>query len=244
MVTIKELQEKLRAFDSYARNHPQATSLQTQWSNLFATEGTTLNRNAANAFAAYYRDMRSKSRRTTRKMRGGSSPAPLTYQMVPGANVAVYGRFPVEADTDPSTIRDLDVFWQSGLTGTCGGSTAGWPTVPAGMGSNQVGAGRKRKSRKGRRSLRKSRSRKMRGGNFLDSLVYRPIISTAPQNIAQIGYHNAMGGVPSMPIPSSPVHHTWNYVSNGTAGLINPGAVTYIDSDMSKLASPVPWQTA
>lgn len=243
MKTVLELQDQLRTFDTFARTNSDPRSLQSKWSELF---DTSLHANEANAFASYYREMRSNThgsrsrrhsrRRNTRKaMKGGS--APLSYQMVPGANVAVYGRFPVEADTDPATIRDLDVYWQSGLTGTCGSGTAYWPSVPADMGSNKVGGGRRR--RRGR-----TMRRKMRGGNMLESLISRPVLSTVPENLLQIGVHNVQGGVPSMPVPSSPVQHTWQYMSNGTQGLINPGLVTQIDSDMTKLASPAPWQTS
>lgn len=249
MNTIKDLQNKLAQFDTFARAHSDSPRhLEAQWRTLFGSD-VPFTSNAANAFATYYKEMRSKtsgssrrSRRQTLKSRRGrrqlGGAAPLNYTMTPGANVAVYGHFPVPIDTDPGSIRDLDVFWQSGLTGTCGSNTAYWPTVPAGMGSNQVGGSRRRRvSRRGRRAP-------MKGGNMLESLTYRPVISTAPPNIAQIGYHNITGGTASLPAPASPVNHTWQYMSNGTAGVINPGVVTEIQGDMTKLANPAPWQTA
>jgi hypothetical protein len=240
MSTIKELHTKLAQFDTFARAHSEnPRDLQTTWRALFGND-VALPTNAAKAFATYYKEMRSKTgrtlkstRRRSRKQRGGA--APLSYTMTPGAFVDVYGKFPVEVGTDPASIRDLDVFWQSGLTGTCGQNTAYWPTVPANMGSNQVGGKRQR-------TIKRRRGRPMKGGNMLESLTYRPVISTAPPNMAQIGY-NHVTGVPGF-APANPVQHSWGYMSNGTAGVINPGVVTEIQGDMTKLASPAPWQTS
>lgn len=244
--TIKEIQSDLRAFDKHARTADSAEQLKKQWKSFFSQD---LSNEAANAFMRYYRSMRSK---TSRKMRGGM--APLSYQMAPGANVAVYGRFPVEADTDMSSIKDLDVFFNSGLSHSCGKENSSL-TVPENMGSNKVGGARRKSSRKAstqsrrrrtqrRRINRKSSTRRFHGGNLLESVAMRPMMATVPPNMLQVQFHNASGGVPPMPIPSSPVSHTWQYVSNGTAGLINPGAITNIGSDMTKMASPAPWQTA
>lgn len=237
MKTIAELQTKLRKFDARAQSADSSVIANT-WRDLF---GMSMDKQSANAFASYYKEMRSRSikrrdgcsrgnvtykkRRSSTKTRsykhrGGA--APLDYQMVPGANVSVYGHFPVEADTDPATIRDLDVYWQSGMT--CIGSPSGWPAPAADMGSNKVGGGR-----------RKRRTHRMRGGD-------RPFVASVPPNILQWGYNAAVGG--PAPVPSSPVQHTWQYLSNGTSGLINPGNVTPINSDMTRLASPAPWQTA
>ena len=250
MPSIKEIQSDLRAFDRYARTADSALALQKKWKSLTSQE---LSDEAANAFVRYYRDMRSSSK----KMRGGS--APLSYQMTPGANVAVYGRFPVEADTDPATIADLDVFFNSGMSHSCGKENSSL-TVPENMGSNKVGGSRRHRSRRAhvgggkrktqrhrmnrRRTLRRRAQRRYHGGNLLESVAMRPLLATAPPNFLQTQFHNGSGGVPSMPVPANPVSHTWGYVSNGTAGIINPGEITNIGSDMTKLASPAPWQTA
>ena len=240
--TIKNIQSDLRAFDKYARGAESATQFQKKWKSLFSQD---LSNDAANAFMRYYRNMRSK---TSRKMRGGAEGAPLNYQMTPGANVAVYGRFPVEVGTDMASIKDLDVFFNSGLSHSCGKENSSL-TVPENMGSNKVGGRRSRKTsarrrRTQRRRLNRRRStRRYHGGNLLESVAMRPMMATAPPNMLQVQFHNASGGVPPMPIPASPVSHTWQYVSNGTTGLINPGAISNIGSDMTKLASPAPWQT-
>jgi hypothetical protein len=250
MPSIKEVQSDLRAFDKYARTVDSAPALQKKWKSLTSQD---LTEDAANAFVSYYRNMRSSSK----KMRGGS--APLHYQMIPGANVSVYGRFPVEVDTDPASIRDLDVFFNSGMSHSCGKENTSL-TVPENMGSNKVGGSRRHRSRRAhaggkrntqrkrnamrRRTLRRRNMRRFHGGNLLESVAMRPFLATAPPNILQTSFHNASGGVPPMPVPASPVSHTWEYMSNGTGGLINPGDITRISADMTKLASPAPWQTA
>lgn len=131
--------------------------------------------------------------------------APLNYVMTPGADVSVYGRFPVEVDTDPGSIRDLDVYFQDALTLGCGNTkydnNVQWPQVPANMGSNQVGGARRnnhknhknhkrtvRKGRKGRKTLRQ-RQRRQRGGDIFNDIGnfftsgYTNITGSSPQGL-------------------------------------------------------------
>jgi hypothetical protein len=245
-MTIAKIQKDLKAFDQFARqaikHDGDATeALQTKWSTLFKSP---MSKESAKSFSQYYRKMVSKrgGKRTTRKiqkMRGGAasilSPATIDYQMVPGANVQMYGRFPVEADTDPSTIRDMDVYFNSGMSRTCGVENSA-RQVPAGMGSNKVGGSRRR--RRGR-TLR----RRHAGGSLMESLQVHPYVSTAPPNVFQVAANVWSGNTASIPAPASPVQSTWVPASHGTAGLINPGVVTNIGSDFSKLASPPAWQS-
>lgn len=248
-MTIAKIQKDLKAFDQFARQAIKrdggaVEALQTKWSSLFKSP---MSKESAKSFSQYYRKMVSKrggkrATRKTQKMRGGAatilSPATINYQMVPGANVQMYGHFPVEADTDPSTIRDMDVYFNSGMSRTCGVENSA-RQVPAGMGSNKVGGTRRNRRRGGKRSLR----RRHAGGSLMESLQVHPYVSTAPPNAFQVAANVWSGNTATIPAPASPVQSTWVPASHGTAGIINPGVITNIGSDFSKLASPPAWQT-
>jgi hypothetical protein len=256
MPTIAHIQQNIKMFDKQARqavtkSHPEE-ALQKVWNQLF---DTTLSNTSAKSFANYYREMRSK----TRTMRGGS-PAPLFYSMEPGV-VGVYGNFPTEIATDPASITNLDVFYQNSLTRGCGVENSSLH-VPEDMGSNKVGGKRTRTNRKSRKQARKSyknkrirnsrknarktlrkSNRKFYGGNLAESLMTHPYISSVPPNMIQQAAASISGATEPVPFPGSPVTHQWQYVSNGTAGIIDPGIVTPIGSDFAKLANHAPWQT-
>jgi hypothetical protein len=257
MPTIAQIQKDLKVFDTQARaalekDKPEA-HIQSSWESIFHMP---LSNTSAKSFTNYYRKMRSN----TRKMTGGM--APLSYTMTPGT-IGVYGNFPTEIASDPASIQALDVFYQNSLNKGCGIENSSLP-VPEDMGSNKVGGAKTRvksrkaarksyknkrvtKSRKNvRKTLRKGLRkgmRKYRGGNLTESLVMHPYISSAPPNLIQMAAATVSGATEPVPFPGSPVVHQWQYVSNGTAGLIDPGIVTPIGSDFAKLASPAPWQT-
>jgi hypothetical protein len=251
MPSIAHIQSQLKEFDTSARKASQAkdpeTALQKAWKRIFSMN---LDAASAKSFARYYREMRSKSR----SMRGGSNlhPASLSYQIVPA--VQAYGKFPVEADTDPATIRGLDIYFQDSLTKSCGIDSS---QVPADMGSKKVGGRRSRrvnrknrntykKQKKNRKSKRKNTlksSRKlMRGGNMLETLMSRPYLATVPSGVLQtVGTTwNASPQEPS----GSPVVPAWNYKTLGTEHLVDPGLVTPIGADLTTLVKPAPWQTS
>lgn len=247
MPSIKQIQGQLAAFDRAARHAESPDAIRKTWKRIFDKELSAV---AAKSFSQYYKEMRSKQRKTQRGgrrtrrrtyrrgrrvQRGGV--APVNYGTVPGVLAQTYGQFPVEVDTDPSSIRDLDVYFHDSLPLSKPGY---WPTVPADMGTNKVGG-----RRRGRKTQRRGRDRgTQRGGNLLDSLAMRPIpfISTPYPNIIQSASHNLSGITPPIPSPASPVAHT--YTLQGNAGVLqNPGMVTHIGSDFSRLASPAPWQT-
>ena len=245
MPSVRQIQEKLKAFDSAARHTETPDGFSAAWKRIFNQD---LSEAGAKSFARYYKDMRSKtsqkrSRRTMRRRRqqgGAYTPlpqAPVSYGMVPGILTNTYGNFPVEVDTDPSSIKDLDVYFHDSLPLSRAGY---WPTVPADMGSNKVGGG-SRRGKKGRKTRRRS-SKKQRGGNLLESLNMRPYVASPYPNIIQTATNAWQGGVPTIPSPPSPVNHTWQLQSSGQP--INPGVITPITSDFSKLASPAPWQTS
>ena len=261
MPSIAHIQSQLKEFDKAARKASETkdaeTALKNAWERIFATD---LEPASAKSFARYYREMRSRSK----TMRGGASFAPLNYQMTPGLHVQTYGSFPVEAGMDPASIRNLDVYFQDSLTKGCGIEDSG-RHVPATMGSNKVGgSNRSRRSghRKGRKTMRKGsvgrkssrnsrrktlrKSRRQqrgihRGGNLLTSLTTHPYLSSSPPNTIQNASVSWAGA--QQPPSGNPVVPAWGYATNGSDRLINPGLITQIGSDMTKLASPSPWQT-
>ena len=256
MTTIAQIQKSMRAFDTYARSHADVADIQAKWTSLFDTH---LDKKTATSFVQYYRKMKSHTRRSSKKQKGGM--APLNYTMTPGANVSVYGRFPVEVDTDPASIRDLDVYFHDALTKDCGNPAqdAAFPRPPSDMGSNQVGGRKSRRVNRRRNTLRKQKNRKTsrkvnrktnrkhrnyRGGNLGTTLAMHPFLASAPPNYLQT-VNNGWSGSPSpLPFPGAPTQHAWQYVSNGTAGTIDPGVVTPIGTDFSKLAGTDLYQTA
>lgn len=244
--SIADIQKKLGDFHRFARKPSHdAADYKREWERLF---GAPMSTTSANSFEHYYKDMRSKS--TRRRQRGGNAPVG-SIGMGPGLNVQNYGHFPVEIGMDPASIRNLDVFFQDSVR--CGSEDSS-RTVPADMGSNQVGAGRRRRSqrrrrnaaaataRKGRRGVR--RTYKQRGGNLLESLSMRaPFIynATPYPNPVQAANHWWSGSTSAVPVSGNPEHHTWQTQSSGLVGTVNPGIVSPLPSDLSRLASPPPW---
>jgi hypothetical protein len=254
-MTIASIRKKLKEFNAAASTDPAA--LQSAWSRVFKTDLST---KSANAFADYYRNMRSQ----TKKQRGGAaaalSPAPLSYETVPGANVAVYGRFPVEAATDMPSILNMDVYFQNSLTAGCGVQDSSL-RVPVDMGSNKVGGRRSRAAqRRGTKNMRKTYRKRnaarkastlrrrsavggrKRGGSLLESIGSRLYMATAPPNTVQLTSNNWAGM--AAPVSGRPEVAAWNYRSSGTDGLINPGMVSRIDGSFQQLANPAPWQSS
>jgi hypothetical protein len=245
MTSIAAIHNGLNAFDSAARTASSPDDIAAAWSNIFKQ---SMDAESAKSFSQYYREMRSKTRRgvnkrtrkaTRKNMKGGA--APINYQTVPGLPVQTYGRFPVEVDTDPSSIKDLDVYFHDSLPLSKAGY---WPTVPAGMGDNTVGAmkGGRRKRSSRRKTLRSRRSQK--GGDLLATLNMRslPFNPTPYPNPVQSAATLWSGATTSIPAPASPVQHTWSPAGLPGQG-INPRDVTDISSDFSRLASPAPWQS-
>ena len=108
--------------------------------------------------------------------------------------------------------------------------------------------GRKSSRNSRRKTLRKSRRQQRgihrgihRGGNLLTSLTTHPYLSSSPPNTIQNASVSWAGA--QQPPSGNPVVPAWGYATNGSDRLINPGLITQIGSDMTKLASPSPWQT-
>lgn len=256
MPSVKQIQGELARFDHAARSTETPDAFKALWKRIFNKE---LSEVGAKSFARYYKEMRSKTgtrakhRKTQsvrRRQRGGAAftlpSTPVNYGgTVPGLLTNTYGQFPVEVDTDPASIKDLDVYFHDSLPLSRPGY---WPTVPADMGSNKVGGGRRpRSGKRGGRKTRRRGSRKgrgQRGGNLLDSLAMRPFpfASSAPPNAIQSIYNSYSGGTSPVPSPASPVNHTWS-LSGTTGAPINPGLVSNISSNFSRSTSPPLWQS-
>jgi hypothetical protein len=178
-------------------------------------------------------------------MAGGGAlvGAPIDFQVTPGLPVQTYGNFPVEVDTDPSSIKDLDVYFHDSLPLSKAGY---WPTVPAGMGTNTVPITSTipQQPMKGGRRGRKTLRKKQRGGDLLATLNMRsiPFNPTPYPNPIQSAASAWSGATTPIPAPASPVQPTWSLAGLPGQG-INPRDVTDISSDFSKLASPAPWQS-
>jgi hypothetical protein len=201
--------------------------------------------------------MRSKNTRRKQKQRGGSAPiqgASLDYSMTPGLNIQAYGRFPIEAGTDPSSVRDLDVYFRDSLTADCGVKNSSLH-VPADMGSNKVGGGSRRQRKQRNRTLRRrrggrGRSRggfRQRGGDLLESITARaPFIhnSSVAPNMLQSAQNAYTGGTQAVPAPADPSIHTWEPRTHGIGGMINPGIIAHVPNDIGKIANPAPWMSS
>lgn len=174
--TIKDIQSDLRAFDAAARRDSSPAALIASWRRVFGGATPPLSASAAKGFSQYYKTMtRAKKQTTRRKQRGGA--APLDYVMTSGMPLATWGQFPVEVDTDPGSIKDLDVYFHDSLPLSPPGY---WPNVPADMGSNKfMASGGTRQQRGGmiRSSIDLDKGKTIYGYNPSVNTIYRYIIT-------------------------------------------------------------------
>jgi len=264
MKTINDIQKNLILFDNYARNASQQidpeTNIQAKWKTLF---DNSMPIGSAKSFVKHYRDMRSKKQ----LQNGGGSmqyePAPLKYDMVPGLNTAVYARLPVAVNSDPDSIRNLDVYFTNSITKGCGIENSSL-SITEGMGSNKIGGSRKhrapaksttRKTRNKHRkntrrilSLRRKNTRRNQRGGYpsatMDTLTTRfpPSSSSVPPNIAQAATMSSSGSTTVLPSPS-PSSYAFQYLNPDIRGLQNPGNITVISDNFPQLLNPagLPW---
>jgi hypothetical protein len=233
-MTIKELKKDLADFTDRAKKAVQAESdevaaeraVQSIWKELFHG---MLDAESAKGFVAHFQEgKRSKATRRRNRQRGGM--APIAYQMGPGLpSATLYATVPTDVSTDPASLRSLDATVPKiGMLQTAGTETWRFPTVPATMGSNQVG-GRRRRTR---------RSKQKGGGSLLETIGHMPFQAMAPPSMIQTGY--AMySGQPSAP-SSDPTNPAWSFSSNGS--IVDPGMITKIGSDINRLVTPTPWK--
>jgi len=228
---ISDLRKDLVAFTKEAkeasrgkREEEAVTAIRSTWKRLFHG---ILDSESAKGFARHFRSDRSSTRKQ-RKQKGGA--APIAYQMGPGVPSAMtYGHYPTDASTDPQSKHDMDVYFNSGMSRTAGTESWRFPTVPAGMGSNKVGGGRSRRTR---------RRKQTGGGTLLETIGQVPFLPGAPLTSVQTGYA-AYSGQPSAP-SSDPTSAAWSY--SNLKSTIDPANVTKIGSDINRLTSPSPWK--
>jgi hypothetical protein len=228
---IQELKKDLALFTTKGKEIVHAESddykamkaLLVLWNSIFHGK---LDTDSAKGFVAHFRQGKGgKKVRKSRKQRGGA--APIAYQMGPGVpSASTYGHFTTDVSTDTRSQHDLDVYFNSGMSRTAGTETWRFPTVPAGMGSNQVG-GRRRRTRKQRG-----------GGSLLETIGQLPFQAAAPPTAVQTAYA-AYSGQPSAP-SSDPTSPAWSYSNNRSA--IDPASVTRIGSSINQLVTPSPWR--
>ena len=228
MLSVNDIRGRFQDMDASVKqfikvNNPRdlGKHVSRQWAKLF---NKPLSGKAASSLVNHYMN---KVRGPTKKNhRGGSLGAPLDYVMRPGLPaVATYATFPTEVGPDVKSAADLDVYYNSGMGRSCGteNTTA---HVPASMGSNKVGGGR--------------RTRKYRGGDFMASLGTRAYISNNPATSFQQGSEYLLGRGPSPYDVAEPSQSAYRLVSDGKLP-INPSGISVIDKDITQLAAPSPY---
>ncbi len=181
-------------------------------------------------------------RRMTHRKRGGAAyaltGAPLDYAMTPGSafttdpSVGVYARFPIDPTVNPQVVSDLDVFFNSGLSQGCGTENSSL-TVPADMGSNQVGGGRRRYGlRGGVADVGNSLVNAISGMG--SSAINHPYLASAYPNTAQSLTNSWQGKMDAVPTSSDPTDHTWKLATDASLKAF----------DASNLARAIPPTTA
>ena len=227
---FQEMDVSVRKFLEKSKPNELGEHVSRQWARLFNKH---LSPKAASSLAAHY--MNSMKRGITKKRGGSLSGAPLDYVMRPGLPaVATYATFPTEVGVDPKSVAHLDVYFNSGLSRSCGTENTGL-TVPADMGSNQVGpakGGRRRTTRRG--------SRKHRGGDFMTAIATRPYIAENPSTHLQRTAETYYGIAPSPFDVSEPSQAAFRLVSDGKMP-IDPSGISLIDKDITQLANPSPY---
>jgi hypothetical protein len=242
-MTVQELKKDLAEFTkrgteivhAESDEYEAAKKLQSAWKDVFHT---SLDATSAKGFVTHFKGKSSKASpkasrapkvtRRRRKQHGGM--APLAYQMGPGVPSALtHGHFTTNVATDSRSQHDLDVYFNSGMSRTAGTETWRFPTVPAGMGSNQVG---------GRRTRRQRRLRQKGGASLLESIGQIVNQATVPPSLAQTAYGAYSGQAPAA--SSDPTVPAWSH--SNTSRAIDPSSVTRIGSDINQLVSPAPWK--
>ena len=219
-----KLDESVRAFLAKHKNKPSelAGHISRQWNTLFKKH---ISAKSAATLASHF----SKTGKKVKMAGGNLAGAPLDYVMRPGLpGVSSYGVFPTEVGTDPKSVGHLDVYYNSGLTRSCGheNTTA---TVPPTMGSNKVGGARRRNTRKAR------------GGNFALSLATRQYVAESPVGFMQKAAESVMGQAPFPRDLQDPTSPAWRTVVGTGPSLMNPNGITEIKNDITQLANKSPY---
>jgi hypothetical protein len=203
---IPQLRQAMTHITNYAhtvvKSKNPVKKFQSEWQ---ATFHKPLSDKVAKEYLNHIKKYKSKTMKKRGGGGGGGSPAPLAYRMEPGAQIP-YGNFP-EYLTKGFFVPMSDNI------ANCGKVDA-TVTVPADMGSNKVGGGKRRKNK----------SLKKRGGSnpisifmtSLGSIAQRPWASQNPPLFHQEQIMQYKGHLPSP--GGDPSQKTWQY-NNPARGL-------------------------
>ena len=234
-MSVADIRQKFKVMDSSMRdfikknnlNNPRELGKQVSrhWAGLFNKH---LSGNAAAELGNHYMNLHGKRK----AKRGGSlAGAPLDYVMRPGMPaVATYATFPTEVGADPKAVHDLDVYYNSALSRSCGTENTSAHVSPD-MGSNVVPA-------KG--GARRRRTARKRGGNFMTALSVRDYASSNPAGYLQQASEAWMGQGPYRTDAADPSTSSVRLSVAPSAG-INPDQISSISKDITTLANPSPY---
>jgi hypothetical protein len=197
-----------------------------QWTKLFKKPITL---NASKSLAQHYMSLYGKKK-------GGS--APIDWEMRPGLPaVMTYATFPTEVGTDPKAVQNLDVYYNTALSRSCGTENTS-ATVPSDMGSNQVpvkGGNRKCKSKHNKKiqnNNRKTRKlRNKRGGDFATALGARAYVASNPTAPLQRGLEQLHGLPPNYKDSPDPTNNQLTLMS--PPSIPRPPVITHASGNLN-----------
>lgn len=229
-LSVSDIRDRFKDMDKAVRLYIKANRFNSpsvlekyvsrQWTSLFSKP---LSSEATRSLAQHYVNLHSK--------KGGS--APLDYEMRPGLPaVATYATFPTEIGTDPNSVKALDVYYNSGLSRSCGNENTS-AIVPPSMGSNEVppavkgGAFRTTysdnqqifPSKGGKRKTKRSK----KGGNMFTSLnAGRFFIANNPANVVQTASESWAGQPVDPSDVAEPTSQGWDLIDRAYVGPLPP----------------------
>lgn len=187
-----------------------ASCLRREWSNTFQRD---LSAPAVKGMVSHYRAVHRVGARRTRRRRQKGGMAPLDYMMGQGTTAAVYGRFPVAIDTNPTAIQTLDMnrFFESPIGRSCN-ATGGYdaPTQSGGgiEAPTQTVEELKGEIEQQQRAKQQTGGSNLQtGGGVLDAIAMGHMPASVPRNVVEIGV-SAVQGHPIANPNSSPVAAT------------------------------------
>jgi hypothetical protein len=180
-----------------------ASCLRREWSNTFHRD---LSAPAVKGMVSHYRAVHRVGARRTRRRRQKGGMAPLDYMMGQGTTAAVYGRFPVAIDTNPTVIQSLDMnrFFESPIGRSCN-ATGGYD-APTQMGGATAQRGSTVEELK-HEVEQQQKGKQQTGGGVLDAIGMGHMPASVPRNIVEMGV-SAVQGHPIANPNSSPVAAT------------------------------------
>ena len=175
-MTVPQLRRAFEHIDRFVAKKGQSVdAFRKEWKKTFGKE-------VSRAAAEEYLKFKAGRKGKMSGMSGGAtqvfSPAPLDYDLRAGADIphASYPKYVA----DGFGFANMD-----GFASGCGKENM-TPTIPAGMGSNAVGGGRKRKTRKGKKQAGGSASTTdffQKLGYLAPEIMSRPMPMQSPPSV-------------------------------------------------------------